>query len=415
MDTIGKRRRFLINLLYWVAILAIVYLCFRYLLKLLMPFVIALFVAWLLRPICRWYRKKNLHGQFYTALVVATVLLFYLIIGGLLTLILINVGANIAQRLSGLPALYTQTIEPGLSGLYASAEELVSRFDPRLEAVVNRVMPEIISSVGSAVTSFSVTAVTRLTSLATSIPSALLNAAICIISTIFMATTFESIIRFLKKNLPEKVTETAGYVVKSFRNVIMKYGISYLIIMLMTFAEIAVGLLIIGKPHALLIAALIAVFDIFPIVGAGLILLPWTVITFIQGEVLQGVGMAILYVVVIIVRQIMEPRIVGRQVGLPPLVTLACMFVGTSLFGGVGLFGLPILAAILTNLNDDPDVPIRLYRTPGSEEGEEEPAAEPGKIIYRFAGTGQARIRARGKKKNDQAADKKKEKDEEKP
>ena len=407
MDTVSKRRRFLINLLYWVAILAIVYLCFRYLLKLLMPFVIALLVAWLLRPICRWYGKKNLHGQLYTALVVATVLIFYLIIGGLITLILINVGANIAQRLSGLPALYTQTIEPGLSELYASAEELVSRFDPRLEAVVNRVMPEIISSLGSAVSRFSVTAVTKLTSLATSIPNALLNAAICIISTIFMATTFEAIIRFLKKNLPEKVTETAGYVVKSFRNVIMKYGISYLIIMLMTFGEIAIGLLIIGKPHALLIAALIAVFDIFPIVGAGLILLPWTVITFIQGNVLQGIGMAVLYVVVIIVRQIMEPRIVGRQVGLPPLVTLACMFVGTSLFGGVGLFGLPILAAILTNLNDDPDVPIRLYYTPGTEDGKGEPDAEPGKIVYRFVSAGQERFK--GRRKN------KKEKDEEKP
>ncbi|MBR3059585.1 MAG: sporulation integral membrane protein YtvI [Oscillospiraceae bacterium] len=406
MDTVSKRRRFLINLLYWAAILAIVYLCFRYLLKLLMPFVIAMLVAWLLRPICRWYRKKNLRGQLYTALVVATVLLFYLIIGGLVILILINVGANIAQRLSGLPALYTQTIEPGLSGLYASAEELVSRIDPRLEAVVNRVMPELISSLGSAVSRFSVTAVTRLTSLATSIPSALLSAAICIISTIFMATTFESIIRFMKKNLPEKVTETTGYVVKSFRNVIMKYGISYLIIMLMTFGEIAVGLLIIGKPRALLIAALIAIFDIFPIVGAGLILLPWTVITFIQGKVLQGIGMAILYVVIIIVRQIMEPRIVGRQVGLPPLITLACMFVGTSLFGGLGLFGLPILAAILTNLNDDPDVPIRLYRRPGSEEGEEETAEEPGKIVYRFAGIRQERAKGSGKKRDKKGEEK---------
>ena len=158
---------------------------------------------------------------------------------------------------------------------------------------------------------------------------------------------------------------------------------------------------------ALLIAALIAVFDIFPIVGAGLILLPWTVITFIQGNVLQGIGMAVLYVVVIIVRQIMEPRIVGRQVGLPPLVTLACMFVGTSLFGGVGLFGLPILAAILTNLNDDPDVPIRLYYTPGTEGGEGEPDAEPGKIVYRFVSAGQERFK--GRRKN------KKEKDEEKP
>ena len=399
MDTVGKRRRFLINLLYWVAILAIVYLCFRYLLKLLMPFVIALLVAWLLRPICRWYRKKNLRGQVYTAMVVATVLLFYLIIGGLVTLILINVGANIAQRLSGLPALYTQTIEPGLRGLYASAEELVSRFDPALEAVVDRAMPELISSLSSAVTSFSVTAVTKLTGVATSIPSALLAAAICIISTIFMSTTFESIVRFLSENLPDKVTVTAGYVVKSFRNVIMKYGVSYLIIMLMTFGEIAIGLLIIGKPHPVLIAALIAVFDIFPIVGAGLILLPWTVITFIQGDILQGIGMAILYVVIIVVREIMEPKIVGRQVGLPPLVTLACMFVGTSLFGGLGLFGLPILAAILTNLNDDPDMPIRLYRTPGREEGEAASAQEPGKIVYRFVGIRQERKKAGREKK----------------
>jgi sporulation integral membrane protein YtvI len=291
--------------------------------------------------------------------------------------------------------LYTQTIEPGLRELYASAEELVSRFDPTLEAVVNKAMPEVISSLGSTVTRFSVSAVTWLTGLAASIPSALLSAAICIISTIFMATTFESIIRFFKENLPEKVTETAGYVVNSFRNVIMKYGVSYLIIMLMTFGEIAVGLLIIGKPRAILFAALIAVFDIFPIVGAGLILLPWTVITFIQGKVLQGIGMAILYVVVIVVRQIMEPRIVGKQVGLPPLVTLVCMFVGTSLFGGLGLFGLPVLAAILTNLNEDPDVPIRFYRKPGPEE-EPQPDA-PGRIVYRFTPRGEKNKRERKK------------------
>lgn len=399
MEKTSKRRSFLINLLYWVAILAIVYLCFRYLLKLLMPFVIALLVAWILRPVCRWYRKKDPRGRLYTALVVATVLLFYLIIGGLVILILINVGADIAQRLSGLPALYTRTIEPGLRSLYISAEDLVSRVDPELEAVVGRVMPEVISSLSSAVSRFSVTAVTSITGFAASIPSALLTGAICIISTIFMATSFESILRFFKANLPEKVTVTAGYVVKSFRNVIMKYGVSYFLIMLMTFGEIAVGLLIIGKPNAILIAALIAVFDIFPIVGAGLILLPWTIVTFIQGSTLQGIGMAILYVVVIVVRQIMEPRIVGKQVGLPPLLTLACMFVGTSLFGGLGIFGLPILAAILTNLNDDPEVPIQLYRSPGAGEEEEAVRSSPGKIEYRF-------VTARRGRKNQKKEDK---------
>ncbi len=395
-EKVTKRRRFLTNLLYWAAILAIVYLCFRYLLKLLMPFVIALLVAWVLRPLCRRYRKRFGSGQVYTALVAATVLLFYLIIGGLAVLLIVSIGSQITQRLSGLPALYTQTIEPGLRSLYASAEDLVSRFDPALESVVSRMMPDILSSLGSAVTRFSMNAVAGLTGVAASLPSTLLSATIGIISTIFMATSFDTILRFFKTNLPEKVTETAGYVVRSFRNIVMKYGISYCIIMLMTFGEIALGLLIIGKPHPVLIAALIAVFDIFPIVGAGLILLPWTVITFLQGNTLQGIGMAILYVVVIVVRQIMEPRIVGKQVGLPPLVTLVCMFVGTSLFGGLGLFGLPVLAAILTNLNEDPDVPIRFYRKPGPEEDPQPDA--PGRIVYRFTPRGEKKKRE--KKKN---------------
>ena len=78
MEEITKRRRFLINLLYWAAILAIVYLCFRYLLKLLMPFVIALLVAWILRPLCRLYKRRDKSLRLYTALVVATVLLFLL-------------------------------------------------------------------------------------------------------------------------------------------------------------------------------------------------------------------------------------------------------------------------------------------------------------------------------------------------
>ncbi len=386
MDEITKRRRFLINLLYWAAILAIVYLCFRYLLKLLMPFVIALLVAWILRPLCRLYKRRDKSLRLYTALVVATVLLFYLIIGGLVVIILINVGTDIAENLSRLPQLYTQTIEPGLRDMYLTAEDFVSRFDPSLEPVVDKVVPELISTVGSAVSSFSVSAVTRITGVAAGIPSVLLSAAICIISTIFMATSFDAIRTFFKANLPERVTEVAGYVGKSFRNVIMKYGVSYLIIMLMTFGEIAVGLLIIGKRNAILLAALIAVFDIFPIVGAGLILLPWTVITFIQGDTLQGIGLAVLYVVVIVVREIMEPRIVGKQVGLPPLVTLACMFVGTSLFGGVGLFGLPVLAAIITNLNNDPDVPIHLFRTPEPEEAElQPPSGKLGRIVYRFS------------------------------
>lgn len=365
MDKTEKRRRFLINLLYWAAILALVYLVFKYLFRLLMPFVIAFAVAWILRPLCRLYKART---RFSTALTVATVVFFYLVIGGLVMILLINIGGEISEYVSRLPNLYTQTLEPGLKDLYLRSELFISRFDPTLENVVGDIISQVISSLGSAVTSFSMSAVAKLTTMAGKLPGTLLSGAIAIIATIFMATSYDRIRRFLNANLPEKILEFAGYVGKSFKNIIVKYGFSYLEIMLLTFGEIALGLFIIRVSRPVLAALLIAVFDIFPIVGAGLILLPWTIILFIQGQTLQGIGMGALYIIVIVVREIVEPKIVGKQVGLPPLVTLACMFIGTSLFGGIGLFGLPILAAILVNLDSDPEVPVSIFRAPEEEE-----------------------------------------------
>ncbi len=376
METMDKRRKFIVNIAYWAIIAGIAYLILRYLLNLLLPFVIALLVSWVLRPLSRLYRRK-LPRKLASALTVATVLVFYLLIGGLALLLLARLLTGLAEYLGRLPTVYTQTIEPALRDLYANARELAERFDPSVVDLVNRVLPEIISSVGSAVTGFSVSAVGRLTGFVTSIPSFLISALIGIIATIFTAVSYESIKDFLLRNLPAKFNETAGYVVNSFRSIILKFCTSYALVMLITFLEIALGLLIVGVRRPVPSAILIAIFDIFPIVGAGMILLPWAILSLIQGKLLQAIGLALLYVVVIIVRQFLEPKLVGKQVGLPPLVTLICMFVGTSLFGFWGLFGLPIGAAILVNLNDDPNIPIHIFSS-GSQED-----AEP-RILYRF-------------------------------
>ena len=379
MGPLDKRRKFIINIAYWAIIAAIAYVILRYLLNLLLPFVIALLVSWLLRPLCRFYRRK-LHRQLKlaSALTVATVLVFYLLIGGLALLLLLRILTGLAEYIGRLPTLYTQTIEPGLRDLYASAQDLAERFDPSVVDLVNRILPEIISSAGSAVTSFSVTAVGRITGFVTGIPSFLISALIAIIATIFTAVSYDSIKSFLRKNLPAKFTETAGYVVNSFRSILFKFGTSYFLVMIITFAEISLGLVIIGVRRPFLSAVLIAVFDIFPIVGAGMILIPWAGISLLQAKVLQAVGLVLLYVVVIVVRQFLEPKLVGEQVGLPPLVTLACMFVGSSLFGVWGLFGLPIGAAILVNLNNDPNIPIHIF----SSDPQEEPKAA--RAIHRF-------------------------------
>ena len=132
----------------------------------------------------------------------------------------------------------------------------------------------------------------------------------------------------------------------------MKYLKQFVLILFITFMEVFIGLVFIGFENAAVIAALIAVFDILPIVGSGMVLLPWTVFTLIQGDIKRGIGLLLLYLFVVIARQVIEPRIVSKRVGLHPLSTLLFMWLGLKLFGGVGMLALPICVLILKDLHE---------------------------------------------------------------
>ena len=127
---------------------------------------------------------------------------------------------------------------------------------------------------------------------------------------------------------------------------------SYLLIMSITFVELAIGLSLIRIPRAVLVALLIAVFDILPVLGTGGIMLPWVVIAALQGDISRAVGLLVIYLIITVIRNIIEPKIVGKQLGLHPVVTLVAMFVGASFAGIIGLFGLPIGLSLLCDLNN---------------------------------------------------------------
>lgn len=97
-----------------------------------------------------------------------------------------------------------------------------------------------------------------------------------------------------------------------------------------------------------------------PILGTGSILVPWSIIAFIMGNTKIGIGMLVLYILITVVKQIIEPKIVGQQIGLHPIITLILMYVGVNLMGLLGLLALPILATILVKLNNEGS--IRLFK-----------------------------------------------------
>ena len=361
---LNKRRKFIINIAYWAIIIAIIYLVFKYLINLFMPFFLALVFSSILRPLVRFLSKKCRIRHNIAA--VFCVLLFFAVLGGLGVLVLAKMVSGATDLISTVPKLYDTAIQPGLLNLMENIQEFASRFDPAVVEMVEEFTPELISTIGNAVTRFSMSAVSVLSGLATKLPGILLECVICVIATVFMSVDYDRMTAFIMRQFPEKAKKLAVDIKNSLYMIILRYGKSYLLILFITFLEIAIGLLIIGVKKAVLAAFLIAVFDIFPIVGAGLVLVSWAVICFIQGNVTRGIGLLLLYIIVVVVRQIIEPRIIGKHVGLHPLITLICMFVGGSLFGAMGLLGVPLTAAIIQNLNSSGA--IRLFKTSDDNE-----------------------------------------------
>jgi len=344
-----RRKAFIINAIYFLLVFALIFVFFRYVIKIIMPFVIALAIAAILQPVIRVLHRKLRFEQTLAAII--SVILFYGTVGVILVLLLIQIFSAAKDLFTQIPAVYRDLIEPALNQFMNTLQELVTGLDPELAATLDNMLDTAIESVGSAITNFSVSIVSSLTNYATAIPSFLISMLITVISTFFIAVEYHEIFDFLGRQMEEKTRSLIQAILRVLRSTVFKYGKSYAIILLMTFSELFIGLSIIGIPNAALIAAAIAVFDILPVVGSGAVLIPWILVSFIQGRFMRAIGLLILYIVLVIVRNVTEPKIVGHQVGMPPLVTLICMIVGTALFGGIGLFGLPIAMAVFITLD----------------------------------------------------------------
>jgi sporulation integral membrane protein YtvI len=350
MPDIQGRRRFIINTVYIAIIVGLVFLVFRYLLGIIWPFFVAFLFAWLLMPAIRWLTAKC-HIK-YNLSVALCLTVFFALLAGLTVLLAARIATGIGQLIDWLPGVYAEYVEPALESLTEALENLANNISPEVYALIRDAAPNVMGSISSAVTDISVKAVSLLSGWAGKLPSRLLSAVICVIATVFMTADFSRVTGFLLRQLPDKTRHVVQAAKVRFVQVIQQYVKSYGIIMGITFLEILAGLLVLRQRNAVVIAALIAIFDIFPIVGAGMILVPWGIVTLLNGTIAKGIGLLALWVIEVVVRQIMEPRVVGHQVGLHPLVTLAAMFLGSKLFGGVGLLGLPITCAIVQSLDE---------------------------------------------------------------
>lgn len=346
---IEKKKRFLVQVAYLAVIGAIAVVLVKYALPMLAPFVGGFIIAYLLKNFIRPLARKT--GMSWKLCAIVVVLLFYLLMGGLLSLVGVQILSNAADLIRNIPVFYNEYIQPFFLSALWKTEEFLLRLDPSLVSKLNEMGGEMISSMGQMVSNLSVKVMSAATSLAYGLPGMFIQLVLLIISTFFIAIDYDNLKAFCLRQMSEGANkvflEVKEYVVGTLWVCIR----SYAIIMSITFVEIAIGLSLLKVPHAVLIAAVIAIFDILPVVGTGGIMLPWALLAAVSGNFRLGLGLLLLYVVITVIRNIIEPKIVGGQLGLHPIVTLSSMFAGVQLLGVVGLFGFPIGLSLVVYLN----------------------------------------------------------------
>lgn len=182
------------------------------------------------------------------------------------------------------------------------------------------------------------------------LPGIILFTIVMLIASLYLSADYKKIGAAVARFVPEKAQGAFGTGVRRLGSALVKYLKAYLIIALITFAELSVGLVILRVRSALIVAAIIAIADALPVIGAGAALIPWAAVSLLRGDYYRGIGLAIVYVVVLIVRQFVEPKVLGGVSGLHPLAALAAMYCGLKLFGVAGLFVFPFAAIIAGEL-----------------------------------------------------------------
>ena len=347
---IETQKRFLIRIGFWAVVILLVILCLKYVLPFLLPFVVAFLIAALLnRPIM--FLAEKLNGKRVVPAILMT-LLFYVAAAALFSLLGLRVFMFVWETVRALPQLYRNTLEPALETMFSSLAVYLDELDPAVVTALMDNMNSALGSLGSFVTNASVRIISYISGVAAAVPGSFLNVIITIIVTFFLAIDYPKVTGFILRQLPEKADFYIGEVRDYVGGTLLKCLASYALILCITFLEISVGLTVLRVPNAILIALCIAVFDILPVLGTGGIMIPWGIISLIMGKWVLGLGLLALYLIITVIRNIIEPKIVGHQVGLHPVVTLLSMLAGLQLFGIIGLFGFPITLSLLKNLND---------------------------------------------------------------
>lgn len=367
MDTLEKRKRFIVNSGYVFVIAVILYLFFTYAMGWLMPFILGFLIAYMVNPIVNFITKKlPLKRGIVSTLVI---ILIYAIIVLVLIFIIIELVLVIQNALNDFPSFYETQIRPVFLFFGDLITDTIAKLSPTWQANLASAQTDIMTNLKDVLINASQQSLVGITNFSAQIPGFLFAFFFTIIASLFIGAQFPQIKNFLMTQLSEKNRMLVSDTKEIFLDTVIKYIKAHIKLMLLMFVQIAIGLLILGQPNAIAIAFGISIFDLIPVFGTGIILIPWIIIALIQGNFGFAIGLIIINVIITIVRQFLEPKIVGKQLGINPLVALIAIYLGFLWWGIPGMILMPIATQIALTLHYSGKV--KLFKNDKSEDNKE--------------------------------------------
>ena len=357
----SKHVRFFLTLLYIALGALAVWLVFKYALKWFAPFIIA-FVASKIIEKPTDFLKEKLRFPRPLAAGLLTVL-FYGIICTVFYFVASAVVNGLVDIFEHLRALNINAVVAKLNDTFVN---VLSRLPLETQDFIYSNVEAWLSDLVSALQNLIGPMITSATNLAIALPSIILFVIAAIVSTYFLACDYRLLRRKLADITPMKWRLRYRQTREQVSTTLVSYLRALLVLISITFVELAIGLAVLRVPGAILLAAVIALIDAMPILGTGWVLGPWAIVALCMQNYVLAIGLIVIYIVVLIVRNILEPKIVGKHIGLHPLVTLISMYVGLKMFGIIGMF-MPIPIALIKQFYEWGYFDF-LKRTPKTEE-----------------------------------------------
>ena len=320
----------------------------RFALPLTMPFLLGMLLALSAEPGVRFLTKKlRLPRGVASGIGVSAAVIFYFGFFLFLSSVLVRELGQLAQRTPDLEATFGR----GILLLQDFLVDLAGRAPEGVRPMLTQLVLDLFSSgtallgrltarLGSAVSGF-----------LSALPDGFFSIGTGLISAFMISARLPILRRKLCVSIPESFRKQYIPMLQSLRGAVLSWLKAQIKLSGTTLCIVGAGLLLLRIPYAPLWALLVALVDAVPILGTGTVLLPWALIRLLRGDSFQAVWLLVIYITAVLVRSLLEPKLIGKHLGLDPLMTLAALYAGYKLWGFGGMILAPVLAVAATQLS----------------------------------------------------------------